>query len=120
MPPKNEPACIRRVASVGSAFRRTFDFSLIYLPLAFLISLLASVALCAVVRRSAPALGGVVRPRADRWHSEPTPTMGGIAIAIAAVLGFSVVAPHVNAGILPATWLSIPHAAIAMFVVGVL
>jgi UDP-GlcNAc:undecaprenyl-phosphate GlcNAc-1-phosphate transferase len=103
---------------VGSAFRRTFDFYLIYLPLAFLISLLASVALCAVVRRSAPALGAVVPPRSDRWHSEPTPTMGGIAIAIAAVLGFSMVVPHVNAGMLTAIWLPIPLAAIAMFVVG--
>jgi UDP-GlcNAc:undecaprenyl-phosphate GlcNAc-1-phosphate transferase len=78
------------------------------------------VALCAVVRRSAPALGAVVPPRADRWHSEPTPTMGGIAIALAAVLGFSMVVAHVNTGMLAATWLPIPLAAIAMFVVGVL
>ena len=46
--------------------------------------------------------------------------MGGIAIAIAAVLGFSIVVPHVNTGMLTATWLPIPLAAIAMFVVGVL
>jgi UDP-GlcNAc:undecaprenyl-phosphate GlcNAc-1-phosphate transferase len=78
------------------------------------------VALCAVVRRSAPALGAVVPPRADRWHSDPTPTMGGVAIAVAAVLGFSIVVPHVNTGMLTATWLPIPLAAIAMFVVGVL
>ena len=46
--------------------------------------------------------------------------MGGIAIAIAALLGFSIVVLHVNAGMLTATWLPIPLAAIAMFVVGVL
>ena len=46
--------------------------------------------------------------------------MGGIAIAIAAVLGFSIVVPHVNTGMLTATCLPIPLAAIAMFVVGVL
>ena len=46
--------------------------------------------------------------------------MGGIAIALAAVLGFSMVGAHVNTGMLAATWLPIPLAAIAMFVVGVL
>ena len=46
--------------------------------------------------------------------------MGGIAIALAAVLGFSMVVAHVNTGMLAATWLPIPLAAIAMFVVGVL
>ena len=93
---------------------------MIYLPLAFVISLLASVALCAVVRRTAPALGAVVTPRADRWHSEPTPTMGGVAIAMAAVLGFSAVVWRLDAGVLPASWLPIPLAAIAMFAVGIL
>jgi UDP-GlcNAc:undecaprenyl-phosphate/decaprenyl-phosphate GlcNAc-1-phosphate transferase len=91
----------------------------IYISLAFVISLLASVALCAAVRRSASTFGAVVPPRADRWHSQPTPTMGGIAIALAAVLGFSAVLSRVDAGVLLA-WLPIPLAAIAMFVVGVL
>jgi UDP-GlcNAc:undecaprenyl-phosphate GlcNAc-1-phosphate transferase len=93
---------------------------LIYLLLAFAISLTASVALCSGVRRSASTFGAVVPPRADRWHSQPTPTMGGIAIAVATVLGFAVVVSHVNAGVLPAAWLPIPLAAVAMFVVGVL
>jgi UDP-GlcNAc:undecaprenyl-phosphate GlcNAc-1-phosphate transferase len=93
---------------------------LIYFSLAFLISLAASLALCAAVRHSAPAFGAVVPPRADRWHSQPTPTMGGIAIAMAAVLGFSAVVSHVKGDVLTAAWLPIPLAAIAMFVVGVL
>ena len=46
--------------------------------------------------------------------------MGGIAIAVATVLGFIAVVSHVNAGLLPAAWLPIPLAAVAMFVVGVL
>jgi len=46
--------------------------------------------------------------------------MGGIAIAVATVLGFIAVVLHVNAGLLPAAWLPIPLAAVAMFVVGVL
>ena len=46
--------------------------------------------------------------------------MGGIAIAAAALVGFFAVAPHVNDGIASATWLPIPLAASAMFVIGVL
>jgi len=82
--------------------------------------MLACVALCALVRRTAPAIGAVVPPRADRWHSEPTPTMGGVAIAVAAMLGFGVIVGQAHAMIPPAAWLPIPLAAIAMFVVGVL
>ena len=93
---------------------------MIYLLFAFFISLFASVALCAAVRRSAPAFGAVVPPRADRWHSQPTPTMGGVAIAAAAVLGFAVVVPHVAAGASGSAWLPVPLAALAMFIVGVL
>jgi UDP-GlcNAc:undecaprenyl-phosphate GlcNAc-1-phosphate transferase len=93
---------------------------LFYLPLALLISLLASAALCALVRRGASAIGAVVPPRPDRWHSEPTPTMGGVAIASATVLGFAVIVPHVDVGGVSAEWLPIPLAGIAMFVVGVL
>ncbi len=93
---------------------------MIYFPLAFVISLLASTALCAAVRRSAPAFGAVVTPRADRWHDAPTPTMGGVAIAMATLLALAVAAPHVSAGVLPAAWLPVLFAAVAMFVVGVL
>jgi UDP-GlcNAc:undecaprenyl-phosphate GlcNAc-1-phosphate transferase len=82
--------------------------------------MLACVALCALVRRTAPAIGAVVPPRADRWHSEPTPTMGGVAIAVAAVLGFGVIVGESHAMIPPAGWLPILLAAISMFVVGVL
>jgi UDP-GlcNAc:undecaprenyl-phosphate GlcNAc-1-phosphate transferase len=88
--------------------------------LAFLVSMLASVSLCGLVRRTAPAVGAVVPPRADRWHSEPTPTMGGVAIAMATVLGFGVIVGQAQATIPPPAWLPIPLAAIAMFVVGVL
>ena len=88
--------------------------------LAFVIALLASLALSAVVRRTAPAIGSVVAPRADRWHSEPTPTMGGVAIAVACVAGFGAVASYVRGDTLAATWLPVPVAAIAMFAVGIL
>ena len=62
--------------------------------LALLVFALATA--CAVffgwlVRRWAPRIGAVVPPRADRWHSEPTPTMGGILIVIAIVRRIAIV-----------------------------
>ncbi|MFH2007242.1 MAG: hypothetical protein ABI333_11695 [bacterium] len=50
--------------------------------LAFVVSALAT----PVVRGLARRFGAVARPRADRWHAEPTALMGGIAI----FLGFAV------------------------------
>jgi len=46
--------------------------------------------------------------------------MGGVAIAVATVLGFALIVARVNLGVMPSTWLAIPLAGIAMFVVGVL
>ena len=72
-----------------------------------------------LVRRIAPAWGAVVAPRADRWHEQPTPTMGGIAIAAATATGFLPVLlwpetlPWID------TWFPVPLAALAMFVIGV-
>ena len=87
---------------------------------AFAIATASAVALGAVVRRAAPVIGAVVPPRIDRWHDHPTPTMGGIAIAIATFAGFLVVL--IEPGVLPwlDTWIPVPLAALAMFVVGVL
>ena len=72
----------------------------------------------ALVRRVVPAFGAVVSPRADRWHEQPTPTMGGIAIVAATAVGFLPVLfwpetlPWID------TWFPVPMAAFAMFVVG--
>ncbi|HEY6360070.1 MAG TPA: hypothetical protein VIX63_03160 [Vicinamibacterales bacterium] len=90
------------------------------LLIAFVIAMAVTVAGGALVRRFAPTVGGVVPPRPDRWHSAPTPTMGGIAIAIGTVAGFLVVAtrPEVVASV--TTWAPLAVAALAMFVVGVL
>ena len=84
------------------------------------VAVAVAVAMGAAVRRCAPAVGAVVPPRADRWHDEPTPTMGGIAIAAATAAGFLVVV--LRPDLLPwlDTWLPVPSAAAAMFVVGVL
>lgn len=88
--------------------------------LAFVVAAAAAVALGGVVRRASASIGAVVPPRPDRWHSEPTPTMGGIAIAAATTAG---VAAMVAAGVpfeLPGAWVYVLLAALAMFVVGIL
>src|SRR5712691_5411181 len=78
-----------------------------------------TVALGALVRRTAPAMGAVVPPRADRWHNRPTPTMGGVAFAAGTLLPF---AAGVTLIVTDPTgmWLPVVLAAAAMFVVGVL
>jgi len=90
------------------------------LLLTFAIAAGTAVWLGAMVRRVAPTIGAVVPPRADRWHEHPTPTMGGIAIAAATTLGF--LAVLLRPDLLPwlDTWLPVPIAAGAMFVIGVL
>ncbi len=88
--------------------------------LVFVVATALAVALGALVRRYAPGIGAVVPPRPDRWHSTPTATMGGIAIALATVLGFAPVLFY--PAVLPwfDTWFPVPLAALAMFVVGLL
>lgn len=70
------------------------------------------------MRRLAPVFGAVVPPRPDRWHSAPTPTMGGIAIAVATVAGFAVglAGPLLQADVVE--WSAVLIAGLAMFVVG--
>src|SRR5262245_47363024 len=41
-----------------------------------------SAALVFLCREAARRSGFVVRPRLDRWHSNPTPALGGVAIAV--------------------------------------
>jgi len=52
----------------------------------FAISLLLSMMLIWIIRRLSIRYGWVVNPRNDRWHSKPTPTLGGIGIYLAFVI----------------------------------
>ena len=90
------------------------------LILTFAVATLSAVALGAAVRRAAPAVGAVVPPRPDRWHERPTPTMGGVAIAGATAAGFLAVVIRPDVLPWPDTWVPVPLAALAMFIVGVL
>jgi UDP-GlcNAc:undecaprenyl-phosphate GlcNAc-1-phosphate transferase len=92
----------------------------VLLILTFAFAAASAVALGAVVRRAAAAVGAVVPPRADRWHDTPTPTMGGVAIAAATALGFLLVLSAPDVLPWPDTWIPVPLAALAMFIVGVL
>ena len=56
------------------------------LPLLFAAGFVVSAALSFVVRRIATSHGAVVPPRSDRWHHEPTPSFGGVAMAGASLV----------------------------------
>ncbi len=88
--------------------------------IAFLVAVAVTIGTGALVRRYAPATGAVVPPRPDRWHRAPTPTMGGIAIAIGTVAGFMMVVAQPDVVISVARWAPVAMAALAMFIVGVL
>jgi UDP-GlcNAc:undecaprenyl-phosphate GlcNAc-1-phosphate transferase len=93
---------------------------MILLASVFVIATAASLVAGRFVRRIATATGAVIPPRADRWHSAPTPTMGGIAILAGTIAGFALVAFRPDLLEAPVEWLPVPLAALAMFVVGVL
>src|SRR6185295_18159227 len=59
--------------------------------ISLLVATVTAIAVGAGVRRLAPVFGAVVPPRPDRWHSAPTPTMGGIAIAAGTIAGFAAI-----------------------------
>jgi UDP-GlcNAc:undecaprenyl-phosphate GlcNAc-1-phosphate transferase len=88
--------------------------------LVFGVATLVALALGRAVRHFAPRIGAVVPPRPDRWHNDPTPTMGGIAIVGGTLAGcvpalfFPDLLPWFD------TWLPVPLAALLMFAVGVL
>jgi len=60
------------------------------LIIGFLTALVASILLGAAMRWVSASIGAVVPPRPDRWHSHPTPTMGGVAIAGATLVAFAI------------------------------
>jgi UDP-GlcNAc:undecaprenyl-phosphate GlcNAc-1-phosphate transferase len=93
---------------------------MIFLAVVFALATACSLAGGALVRRLASAKGALVPPRPDRWHSEPTPTMGGIAIAAGTLAGFLAIVFRPDLVLPAAQWFAVPLAALAMFVVGIL
>ena len=63
----------------------------------FAVALAASLLLTALCKPVSRALGIVARPKADRWHRDVIPMLGGVAMALAAfaaMLASPVVNPH--------------------------
>jgi UDP-GlcNAc:undecaprenyl-phosphate GlcNAc-1-phosphate transferase len=85
-----------------------------------LVAAVLSWAFCGLVRYLGMRGGAVVPPRPDRWHSNPTPTMGGVGFALASLVVV------LGTQLLPGARLESPHevavpiAALAMFLIGVL
>lgn len=86
--------------------------------LTFAVALVASLALGSLVRRKAPAYGALVPPRADRWHSVPTPSMGGIAIVLATAAGLLVALVTSGMAGDATNWTAVGVSALGMFAVG--
>lgn len=49
------------------------------------ISFLTALALVPVCRRVARRYGCVAQPKAERWHTEPTPMLGGVALGVTVI-----------------------------------
>ena len=88
------------------------------LLVAFFVSIVTSVLLGAVMRRVSTAIGAVVPPRPDRWHNSPTPTMGGVAIAVATMVAVALTVFRVDT--LSGQWVPVVLASLAMFGVGIM
>ncbi|MEK6303091.1 MAG: hypothetical protein AABO41_20455 [Acidobacteriota bacterium] len=61
---------------------------------ASLSTLMLAIALTALARVVSKRVGLVAAPRQDRWHSTPTPLLGGLAIYAAFLAGFLVFGPR--------------------------
>jgi UDP-GlcNAc:undecaprenyl-phosphate GlcNAc-1-phosphate transferase len=91
-------------------------FALIY-PLALLLSLGLALILTPLVIRLARRRGFVAKPRGDRWHQQPTPLLGGVAIFLATIPVFVVLPQPNDVNILERFWALIAGA-VLIFLVG--
>jgi len=78
------------------------------------VSFALALALTPLVRLLARRLGFVAKPKTDRWHKKPTAMMGGVAIWLAVVTTYLLLAPHT-----PQTWV-IVSVSTFLFLVGLL
>ena len=90
-------------------------------------SLLASLVFTPLVRRLAFRLRLIAHPTSDRWHKQPTALLGGVAIAMATVIGLAAATFLVGDGwaVRPASEIARPQVALGvaisallMFIVG--
>jgi UDP-GlcNAc:undecaprenyl-phosphate GlcNAc-1-phosphate transferase len=91
-------------------------FAVLY-PLALLLSLALVLVFTPLVIYSARRFGLVSKPRGDRWHREPTPLLGGIAIFLAVIPVFTLLPQPNDVNVLDRFWALIAGA-ILIFLVG--
>jgi UDP-GlcNAc:undecaprenyl-phosphate GlcNAc-1-phosphate transferase len=88
-----------------------------FLPL--IISVAASLLIIPAVRWFSFQTGRVALPRADRWHQQPTPTLGGVGMFIAFAIGLlAVLITKTDYNLFIGRW-SILLGIIIMFLVGI-
>ena len=87
---------------------------------AFVLAVGLSMLLGAVMRRVSSSIGAVVPPRPDRWHSTPTPTMGGVAIAGATIAVFAIGIVRSGGINFAEAWGPVLLASLAMCCVGIM
>jgi UDP-GlcNAc:undecaprenyl-phosphate/decaprenyl-phosphate GlcNAc-1-phosphate transferase len=76
------------------------------------VSLALALALTPLVRAAARRYGVVAKPKADRWHKEPTAMLGGVGVYAAVAITYLLFIPHTRAG-----WVVL-GASTALFLVG--
>src|SRR6188768_501523 len=86
----------------------------------FVAALVLSILLGAVMRWLSASIGAVVPPRPDRWHSQPTPTMGGVAIAGATIVAFGIGLVRLGVIDFAEPWGPVLLSALAMCCVGIM
>jgi UDP-GlcNAc:undecaprenyl-phosphate GlcNAc-1-phosphate transferase len=79
-----------------------------------------SAALTPLVRRFAIRKEQLAAPRADRWHTKPTPLMGGVAIFTAFSLTIMATLLFAPASILPSKYLPLLACAAVVFGLGLI
>jgi UDP-GlcNAc:undecaprenyl-phosphate GlcNAc-1-phosphate transferase len=88
-----------------------------FLPL--IISIISSLLLVPAVRWFSFKTGQVAIPRSDRWHQQPTPTLGGVGMFIAIAIALLAILVTRSASSLFNTRWSILLGILIMFVVGI-
>ena len=89
-------------------------FAVIY-PLALLLSLAVALIATPLVIVGARRLGFVAKPRGDRWHQQPTPLLGGIAIFLATIPLFPLLPHPHDVNILERFWALLAGAVLIFF-----
>ena len=86
--------------------------------LAFIVALALSATLTPLVRKLAVKFGQVAKPREDRWHTNPTAVLGGVAIAASFYLAALAVLPFLPAAGMLSQYLPLLICAFLVFALG--